>query len=78
MTSINVSRQGKLTLPSDALRRWNLTDGGAVQMTDLGFALLLTPVGHPELKRRLADAVDRAGGYAALVDSVLDDESGLS
>ncbi|MCU1452458.1 MAG: hypothetical protein JWN46_604 [Acidimicrobiales bacterium] len=54
-----VSTSGQMSLPADARRRWNLQDGGEVDVLDLGFGVLTLP----------------AGGAAALVDDVLPAEA---
>jgi hypothetical protein len=40
VTSYRVSERGQMALPAEARRRWNLTDGGAVEVADLGHALV--------------------------------------
>ena len=55
-----------MALPAEARRRWNLTDGGAVEIADLGDALLIVPAGRGGLRGLVRAAIDDAGGYAAL------------
>jgi AbrB family looped-hinge helix DNA binding protein len=38
-----VSDRGQMALPADARRRWNLTEGGTVEITDLGDAIVIVP-----------------------------------
>ena len=55
-----------MALPAEARRRWQLDEGGTVEILDLGDALLVAPTGRGGLRRLLGDAVTRAGGYAKL------------
>lgn len=41
--SRQVSKRGQITLPIELRRRWDLTESGTVELTDLGQALLVTP-----------------------------------
>lgn len=50
-----VSSSGQLSLPADVRRRWGLTEGGPVEVLDLGFGVLTLP----------------EGGAAALLDQLL-------
>ena len=49
-----VSTAGQLSLPAAVRRRWKITDGGHVDVIDLGFGVLTVPAGHAG---RLLDAV---------------------
>ncbi len=40
-----VSTSGQLSLPSATRRRWGLTQGGQVEVIDLGPAVVITPAG---------------------------------
>jgi hypothetical protein len=67
-----------MALPAEARRRWNLTAGGAVEVADLGGALIIVPAGRGGLRSLVRAAVDDAGGYAALAATVADDEPELA
>ncbi len=73
-----VSDRGQMALPAAARRRWNLVDGGDVQIVDLGDALVVLPPSSRDLRRAFGEALDRAGGYAALVEAVIADEPDLA
>ena len=73
-----VSERGQMALPADARRRWNLTDGGTVEVADLGNALLIVPAHRGGLRALLRDAVEEAGGYASLAASVASAEPDLA
>jgi len=40
-----VSTSGKVRLPAALRRRWQLEDGGPIEVLDLGFGALLVPAG---------------------------------
>lgn len=40
-----VSTSGQMSLPAAARRRWGLTQGGPVDVLDLGFGVLTVPAG---------------------------------
>lgn len=67
-----------MALPAEARHRWNLGDGGSVEVADLGDALLIVPAGRGGLRALLSDAIGQAGGYAVLVDGVSADEPDLA
>ena len=50
-----VSSSGQMSLPAAARHRWDLDDGGPVDVVDLGFAVLTLPRG--EGRRLLSDLV---------------------
>lgn len=52
-----VSSSGQMSLPAAARHRWDLDDGGPVDVVDLGFAVLTLPRG--EGSRLLSDLVSR-------------------
>lgn len=54
-----VSSVGQMTLSADARRRWGVELGGEVEVADLGFAVLVVPL----------------GGSAALLDLWLSDDA---
>lgn len=67
-----------MALPAEARRRWNLGDGGSVEVADLGDALLIVPAGRGGLRALLSEAIERAGGYAKLAARVSADEPDLA
>lgn len=78
VTSYRVSDRGQMALPAETRRRWGLTDGGAVEIADLGDALVIVPAGRGGLRSIVQASVDDAGGYSALVAAVTKDEPELS
>ena len=56
-----------MSLPAAVRRRWDLDEGGPVDIVDLGFAVLTLPLG--EGRRLLGDLVSR-DEHAALVRSL--------
>lgn len=73
-----VSERGQMALPAGARRRWGLLEGGSVEVADLGEALVIVPAGRGGLRAILRDAVDEAGGYAALAARAAADEADLA
>ena len=73
-----VSNRGQMALPAEARRRWNLGEGGSVEVADLGDALLIVPAGRDGLRGLLRNAINEAGGYAQLAALVGADEPELS
>lgn len=67
-----------MALPAEARRRWDMVDGGEVEIADLGDALLIVPVADGGLRGRLRKAIDEAGGYARLVADVAADDPDLA
>ncbi len=67
-----------MALPAEARRRWNLSDGGSVEIADLGDALLIVPAGRGGLRALLRDAIEEAGGYAELSAQVANDDPDLA
>jgi bifunctional DNA-binding transcriptional regulator/antitoxin component of YhaV-PrlF toxin-antitoxin module len=78
VAQFRVSERGQMALPAEARRRWALTDGGTVEIADLGDALLVVPAGRGGLRAMLRDAIDEAGGYATLAADVAADEPDLA
>jgi AbrB family looped-hinge helix DNA binding protein len=76
--SYRVSERGQMALPAEARRRWNLTAGGAVEIADLGEALVIVPAGRGGLRGLVRAAIDDAGGYATLAARVAEDEPELA
>ena len=77
VATFRVSDRGQMALPAEARRRWNLTGGGSVEIADLGSALVIVPSNQGGLRGLLANAVEEAGGYAALAAIVALDEPDL-
>ena len=59
-----------MALPAEARRRWDLVDGGAVEIADLGDALVIVPAGRGGLRAIVRAALDDAGGYRKLAEAV--------
>ena len=70
IAEFRVSERGQMALPAEARRRWNLTEGGSVEVADLGDALLIVPAGRGGLRSLLRGAIEDAGGYASLAAAV--------
>ena len=68
----------KMALPADARRRWNIADGGTVEVAGLGNAVLVVSAGSGGLRSMLSDVIAEAGGYEALVARVVGDEPDLT
>lgn len=78
VTSYRVSDRGQMALPAEARRRWNLTGGGAVEIADLGDALIIVPAGRGGLRGLLRAAIDDAGGYTTLVARATEEDPDLA
>lgn len=65
-----VSSSGQMSLPASARHRWNLDDGGPVDVIDLGFGVLTVPNGAG--RQLLGDLLSR-DDHAAFVKSLADD-----
>lgn len=78
LSTFRVSERGQMALPAEARHRWNLTEGGAVEVADLGTALLVVPAGRGGLRGMLREAIEEAGGYESLVAGVVDDDPDLA
>jgi AbrB family looped-hinge helix DNA binding protein len=78
ITPFKVSDRGQMALPAEARHRWDLDQGGTVEVADLGGALLIVPAGRGGLRTLLREAVESAGGYATLVADVVGDEPDLA
>jgi AbrB family looped-hinge helix DNA binding protein len=78
INQFKVSERGQMALPAEARRRWALDRGGAVEIADLGDALVVVPAAHGGLRSLLHDAIEEAGGYEALVAKVVADDPELA
>ncbi len=78
VANYRVSDRGQMALPAEARRRWHLTEGGAVEVADLGDALVIVPAGRGGLRALVRAAIDEAGGYEALAAAVADEEPELA
>ena len=65
-----VSSSGQMSLPAAVRHRWNLDDGGPVDVIDLGFGVLTVPKG--EGRKLLGDILTR-DAHADFVRSLDDD-----
>jgi bifunctional DNA-binding transcriptional regulator/antitoxin component of YhaV-PrlF toxin-antitoxin module len=65
-----VSSSGQLSLPAAARHRWNLDNGGPVDVLDLGFAVMMLPKGQG---RRLLDDLLPRDAHARFVASLAGD-----
>ena len=52
-----VSSSGQMSLPAEVRHRWQLDDGGQVDVMDLGFCVLTVPAG--QARRLLGDLLSR-------------------
>jgi len=65
-----VSASGQMSVPAAVRHRWNLDQGGPVDVIDLGFAVLTVPAG--EAQGLLGDLLSRED-HAAFVSTLADD-----
>ena len=65
-----VSSSGQMSVPAAVRHRWQLDDGGPVDVIDLGFGVLTVPAGTAQLL--LGDLVS-SEDHAAFVASLADD-----
>ncbi len=65
-----VSSSGQMSVPAAVRHRWQLDDGGPVDVIDLGFGVLTVPAGTAQLL--LGDLLSRED-HAAFVASLADD-----
>ena len=73
-----VSHRGQVSLPAETRRRWNIADGGPVEIADLGAAVLVVPADGGGVRGLLAEAIEEAGGYAALAAGVAAEDPDLA
>jgi len=78
VVNYRVSERGQMALPATARRRWNLDDGGTIEVADLGDALLIVPAGRGGLRTMVRSAIDDAGGYSTLAARVAAEEPDLA
>lgn len=78
VTQYRVSERGQMALPAEARRRWDLGEGGSVDVADLGEALLIVPADRGGVRALLRHAIDQAGGYSDLAEGVAADEADLA
>ena len=74
----HVSHRGQVSLPAETRRRWNIADGGPVEIADLGAAVLVVPADGGGVRGLLAEAIEEAGGYAALAAGVAAEDPDLA
>ena len=67
-----------MALPAEARRRWGMSEGGTVEVADLGDAMLIVPGGRGGLRGMVSQAIDAAGGYAELARRVALDDPDLA
>ncbi|WP_420623061.1 AbrB/MazE/SpoVT family DNA-binding domain-containing protein [Candidatus Poriferisodalis sp.] len=65
-----VSSSGQMSLPAAVRHRWDLDDGGPVDVLDLGFGVLTVPIGQG--RRLLGDLLSR-DEHASFVRTLDDD-----
>jgi bifunctional DNA-binding transcriptional regulator/antitoxin component of YhaV-PrlF toxin-antitoxin module len=65
-----VSASGQMSVPAAVRHRWELDNGGPVDVIDLGFGVLTVPAGQAQ--RLLGDLLSRED-HAAFVASLADD-----
>jgi bifunctional DNA-binding transcriptional regulator/antitoxin component of YhaV-PrlF toxin-antitoxin module len=73
-----VSGRGQMALRAEARRRWDLDEGGSVEVADLGAAVLIVPAGRGGLRSMLNEAIEEAGGYSKLASQVAAEDPELA
>ncbi len=67
--TFRVSTSGQMSLPAPVRHRWNLDEGGEVEVIDLGFGVLTVPVGEAAgLLDQILPADDHYAAVAAEED----------
>jgi bifunctional DNA-binding transcriptional regulator/antitoxin component of YhaV-PrlF toxin-antitoxin module len=64
--TFKVSTSGQMSLPAAVRHRWNLDQGGQVEVLDLGFGVLTVPAGYSS--GLLDEILPAASHYAAVAD----------
>lgn len=67
-----------MALPAEARRRWNMADGGAVDVVDLGDAVVIVPADRGGIRALVRGSIGDAGGYTALAASVAEQDPDLA
>lgn len=67
-----------MSLPASARKRWQMDDGGTVEVADLGNILIVAPGGQDGLRCLVRAAIEDAGGYAHLAAKVAATEPELA
>ena len=78
IAEFRVSDRGQIALPAEVRRRWDMAEGGSVEVADLGDALLIVPAGRGGLRSMLRDAISEAGGYSELAGQVAAEDPDLA
>jgi AbrB family looped-hinge helix DNA binding protein len=78
IAEFRVSSRGQMALPAEARRRWNISEGGFVEVADLGDALLIVPAGRSGLRSMLRDAIAETGGNSKLASEVATEDPDLA
>ncbi|WP_420437959.1 AbrB/MazE/SpoVT family DNA-binding domain-containing protein [Candidatus Poriferisodalis sp.] len=73
-----VSERGQMALPAETRRRWGIAAGGAVEIADLGAAVVVVPAGRGGLQSMLGEALEESGGYESLARRVAASEPDLA
>ncbi|NLD77394.1 MAG: AbrB/MazE/SpoVT family DNA-binding domain-containing protein [Acidimicrobiales bacterium] len=73
-----VSERGQMALPAETRRRWDIVDGGAVDVVDLGDAVVIIPAVDGGVRALLKQAVDDAGGYPSLAAAAIEQDPELA
>lgn len=66
-----------MALPAATRRRWGLDHGGVVEVHELGDVVVITRARPGGVRAILREAIDEAGGYAALAEGVAADDPDL-
>ncbi len=67
-----------MALPAETRRRWGIAAGGAVEIADLGAAVVVVPAGRGGLQSMLGEALEESGGYESLARRVAASEPDLA
>jgi len=72
------SNRGQMSLPPMVCKRWQMDDGGTVEVADLGHFLLIAPGSHGGLRSVVRAAIEDAGGHANPAAKIASAEPGLA